>query len=105
MGRVSAEGHLEVPVVTLDSLVFEQGYPAPRSLKLDIEGGEAAALAGASRLLAECRPVVLLATHGQRAHAACCALLRELGYQVDGLDGAPADHTDELLARPRGIPP
>jgi FkbM family methyltransferase len=47
----------QVPVETLDGLLTR--FPAPRLIKLDVEGAEGRCLAGAERLLAEVRPVML----------------------------------------------
>lgn len=46
-----------VPTVTLDWLA--ERFPAPRMVKIDVEGAELAVLRGAARLLAELRPVLL----------------------------------------------
>jgi FkbM family methyltransferase len=50
---------IEVPIRTLDSLVEETALPGPYLLKLDIQGGEAAALAGGPRTLALTDAVVV----------------------------------------------
>jgi len=50
---------IKVPVRSLDSLVAETGAPAPYLLKLDIQGGEAAALAGARATLAQTEAVAI----------------------------------------------
>jgi FkbM family methyltransferase len=42
-----------VPQVALDDFVYAVGNPAPDFIKMDIEGGEAAALAGMRRVLSE----------------------------------------------------
>ncbi len=49
-------------IVALDDLLIR--FPAPGLIKLDVEGAELDALAGASRLLHELRPVWILETHG-----------------------------------------
>jgi FkbM family methyltransferase len=50
------------PIVTLDSLELPA---APAVMKLDIEGGEFDALAGARRTLAEFRPILYIECHGR----------------------------------------
>jgi FkbM family methyltransferase len=49
--RATDGGEIEVPCVRLDDAVKTATY-----IKMDIEGGEAAALRGAERLIAECSP-------------------------------------------------
>jgi FkbM family methyltransferase len=48
---------------TLDSLVFEQGLPAPNLIRMNIEGAEALAIAGAGRLLARHPPLLVCEVH------------------------------------------
>jgi FkbM family methyltransferase len=99
LGRLGPTGQLQIRTVTLDELVFEQGFAAPDVMKLDIEGGERDALDGARRLLTERHPLVFLATHGSRRHAECSELLTGLGYSLSGVGGDRPDQTDELVAR------
>jgi FkbM family methyltransferase len=98
-GRVTATAVLQVPAVSLDAFVYEQGQPAPAVVKMDIEGGEAAALRGAARLLREARPVLFLATHGSGIHRDCLNLLAQAGYRLESLDALDVSTTSELLAR------
>lgn len=64
--------------VTVDGLADRHGVPD--LLKLDIEGGEVDALSGASRVLRERRPAILLEVHGPDIEWDCLALLRDTGY-------------------------
>jgi len=55
-GHILAEpnsrlSRISVNTVRLDDLIFKEGYPAPRLIKMDVEGAEWDALQGASRLL------------------------------------------------------
>lgn len=71
-----------VEVVTLDSLLEHR--PPPGVVKMDVEGAEAAILAGAPRLLREVRPVWIVELHGEEgAWAAKC--LREAGYSLSAI--------------------
>ncbi|WP_238439737.1 FkbM family methyltransferase, partial [Frankia sp. AgB1.8] len=80
--RAKVRTTIPVPTVTLDDLLSHA--PAPDVLKIDIEGAELLALAGAHRVLAEARPTVICAVAGANARRAR-AMLAEHGYQV--LDG------------------
>ena len=93
-GRLGPAGEIEVRTVGLDELVSE-GLPAPKCIKMDIEGGELDALEGASGILADAKPVVFLSTHGPQVHEPCRSLLAAAGYELREL-GSP----DELLATP-----
>ncbi|MFN3309371.1 MAG: FkbM family methyltransferase [Anaerolineales bacterium] len=73
---------LTVEGIALDGLVFEQGYPPPQVIKLDIEGGEVTALRGMRRLLSEVHPLLLLETHSQACAETVWELLTQAGYRV-----------------------
>jgi FkbM family methyltransferase len=73
---------LAVPGVALDALVFEQGYPPPQVVKIDVEGGEVAVLRGMRRLLEQVRPLVLLETHNPACSEAAWQILTQCGYRL-----------------------
>ncbi|MCC6147333.1 MAG: FkbM family methyltransferase [Anaerolineaceae bacterium] len=98
MGRLSPAGKLQVEMVSLDELIASGELPAPDCIKMDIEGGEAAALSGAMSVLAQYHPIIFLATHGDAVHRECCLLLRSLGYELQPLDGMNLESSSELLA-------
>lgn len=58
LGHLDGSGDLVVPVVTLDRTVTVTGRVA--GVKLDVEGGELAALIGAERLISEHRPWLIV---------------------------------------------
>jgi FkbM family methyltransferase len=92
---------LQVPTVCLDRL----DLPPPDLIKMDVEGGEAAALRGARETLRCHRPVVFVALHGAEQTRECNLLLRELGYHIHILDGAVVTGdppSDEIYAIPPG---
>ncbi|MDR7523650.1 MAG: FkbM family methyltransferase [Armatimonadota bacterium] len=60
--RLEHDGRGDCAVVPLDNLLAS--YPAPRLVKVDVEGSEADVLAGASILLRQCRPVWIVEAHG-----------------------------------------
>jgi len=77
----------EVSTVTLDDYVAREGLERVDFLKLDLEGAETMALAGARRLLGVMKPVVLcefnnptLVRFGSSSHT-LWRMWRELGYE------------------------
>ena len=50
---------IKVPVVTLDEFI-QRGHPVPQLMKIDVEGGEYHVLRGASDLLRDRRPIVVI---------------------------------------------
>jgi FkbM family methyltransferase len=99
MGRLASRGDLEVEVRTLDEIAEAHGV-MPDLIKMDVEGGETEALAGARRILTEGRPLVFLATHGPVPHAGSCELLTNLGYRLRPLDAATLADAREIFASP-----
>lgn len=100
-GRVSERGQLLVPQVSTDNLISDGKVPKPDYLKIDIEGGEYAALRGAQVTLGDYHPGIFLATHGQDVHEQCCTLLAKLGYELRSVTGESIPETSELLAEGR----
>ncbi|MEU5695935.1 FkbM family methyltransferase [Actinosynnema sp. NPDC020468] len=76
-----AESGVPLPVRTLDSLWERAGRPRVDCVKVDVEGDEPAVLRGASGLLAEWRPLLLVETPTEASRAAVLATVREHGYQ------------------------
>lgn len=86
-GRDEAYGeHITVEGITLDDFVYGQGHAAPDLIKLDIEGGEGAALEGMPRLLAETRPRLLIELHGPEAAQSVWMQLSAAGYVLHRLE-------------------
>ena len=82
-GRTEGYGEsIEVATAGLDELVFERGLPAPDVIKMDIEGGEVLALPGATRLLVEKHPLILLELHGPQAAKVAWDVLHSAGYRL-----------------------
>jgi FkbM family methyltransferase len=93
-GRLDAGGSIAVRCVTLDS--YARDHRPPDLVKMDIEGGETEALAGAKQMFTSARPQLFLAMHGASAQEFCVRFLTEHHYRADFL----AD--DEILATPIG---
>lgn len=100
-GRLSELGRLTVPCATLDRLFKDCSISKPDVIKIDVEGAEFAVISGARRILEIARPVIFLATHGPDVHASCCCFLRDMGYELEALDGRIVEDSTELLAIPR----
>jgi FkbM family methyltransferase len=99
MGRLSAGGHLRVATSTLDALIEGHTVPAPDFIKMDIEGGELAALRGATQCFLRIRPKLFLAVHGRQQHEACVELLASWKYHIEYLARRLEDRA-EILAQP-----
>lgn len=97
-GRLTPDGRIEVDTVSLDDLHERGEIPAPEFIKMDIEGGEVAALEGARGILEQYHPTIFLATHGREIHARCVEFLEGLGYQLRFTDGKQPELATEILA-------
>ena len=71
---------LDVEVRRLDDLVEEMTLPTPAVVKIDVEGGEAHVIEGASRILSEWRPTILAEVHNVYAGMQMAERLEGLGY-------------------------
>lgn len=101
-GRLDPKGDIEVQIVHLDALWMGSTVPRPALIKVDVEGEELAVIRGARRVLAECRPVVLVAAHSAKLRDECRQELQTSGYEVQSLD----DRSElcELIALPAEAP-
>ncbi|MDR1011319.1 MAG: FkbM family methyltransferase [Opitutaceae bacterium] len=73
---------LRVEVVGLDEMVRQGRLPPPNVIKMDIEGEEAEALKGATRIFTTVRPKLFLSTHGGEIRAECESLLSGWNYKI-----------------------
>jgi len=89
-------------VETIDDLVAAHAV-TPNVMKMDIEGGEARALEGASRTVAECRPIVVSELTGGRGPDAASWLAWN-GYRIWDLESGrvatPEEHPFMVVAIP-----
>ncbi len=95
-GRLDQGGDIAVKSVTLDGFLARGTERPPDVIKMDIEGGELAALTGATGILRG-RPTLFLATHGPELHRRSIDLLRATGYELEPLDGGQIEETSEVL--------
>lgn len=70
----------ECPVVSLDDLLLE--FPAPRLVKVDVEGAELDVLAGATRLIREVGPVWIVEPHAPETAREVADCFETYGYEV-----------------------
>ncbi len=89
MGRLSSNSTTNylVPSVRLDTVVARDQLPAPNFIKMDVEGAELAALRGAEATLADHRPTLLIAFHGEHLFVGCLQILAAHGYAIRDLNG------------------
>jgi len=80
--ELTEETSVEVPTLTMDTFVFEQGHQPPDVIKLDVEGAEACVLQGATRVLQSHGPVVLVEVHGALAAADVWDVMSPLDYEL-----------------------
>jgi len=104
MGRLTDQDtSYLVPVTSIDEFLAREPGARPDVLKIDVEGAEAAVLAGAAGLLSRFAPQILLAVHGAKQSRQCREILLAHGYMLSNLDGsAPgpvSPHNEEIVAR------
>jgi FkbM family methyltransferase len=96
-GKLEQCGGRTVATVTLDSLIQTQGLPAPDFIKMDIEGAEARAIAGAEYCLKTYRPVMFLGTHGANVRRQCSEKLTSWGFEISAIKEMDNDTADLLV--------
>lgn len=100
-GRVTDQGDFLVPALSLDGFIAS-GRPAPDFVKMDVEGAEAMALAGAARLLQRAGTNWMIATHSAALNVRCRALLDASGHALAGHDmGGVTGDSPDFIAVPR----
>lgn len=100
--RVVAESHYLVPSITLDDFVAA-GHPLPSFLKMDVEGAECDALAGASTILSKGDASWMVATHAPVLRKQCFEVFSAAGYSLSTMEaGGEVDESSDFLAIPKG---
>ncbi len=89
-GERSVGETVEVEVATLDGL-RAGGAARPDLVKIDVEGGEGAVLAGGPQLLSQDRPILFVELHWNHGDGAgeALGLLTDGGYRFEDDQGAP----------------
>ena len=85
------ERDVTVQIVRLDTFVFERNLTPPQLIKIDVEGAEVKVLEGASRILNEYRPKILLETHSNALAGLCVQKLDSFGYRLRELQARVSD--------------
>jgi FkbM family methyltransferase len=85
-GTLADAGTIEVPTVSIDHFIAEE-HAWPDLIKMDIEGGETAAVHGAESLLSVGRTTWFIALHNAGARSTCETVFRKHGYRLFGLEG------------------
>jgi hypothetical protein len=80
------QGKIYVEGETLDHFVFQGENPVPDFLKIDVEGAEALVLQGATRLLAEVRPMMIIELHNPEAAGEVWQIMSSSGYSFFRLE-------------------
>ena len=75
------------PTITLDNFVFQHNYSPPDVIKVDIEGGEGRAMAGARKVLAKFKPVIICELHGHKSSQQAWGVLQRANYEIYDLRG------------------
>lgn len=84
------EGSIPVEVIALDEWTKDHRKAAPRLIKIDVEGGEAAVLEGLTSTLKNDQPTILIELHGPEATSAVQNILASAGYALHAAgDGYP----------------
>lgn len=99
-GHISADGPLEIDVISIDDELKQGRLPRPDFIKIDVEGGETEVLQGCEQTVSEHRPKFLVATHDQQQHEFVMGFLKRHGYRIDVLDPGKASGDVEILAAP-----
>lgn len=104
-GRSGERRKVTVEITTLDATWEEMGCPAVSMIKMDIEGGETEALAGARRLISAQKPGIILEWYEGNLTpygydpASLLDIAAGLGYGVLSVPGlVPIDGAPMLLA-------
>jgi FkbM family methyltransferase len=83
VGHLAVHGTLTVHVISLDDMYQHGELQLPDLMKIDVEGAELMVLKGASSVLADGRPVILLSVHSETLRRECSEFLETAGYRLE----------------------
>lgn len=72
--------------MSLDEAYLDPAIPAPKLIKIDIEGAELQALKYMDHIARELRPLIILELHNPECDAAAWAFAREFNYSLQSLN-------------------
>ena len=87
-GKRQGENYSEVKTIRLDGFVFRGGHPAPRFLKVDVEGHAGRCLMGTTALLQETRPTVFCEIHHNEEFKGVREIFDLCSYTMGQMDSA-----------------
>lgn len=80
--KVDIDNSILVNMTTLDHLVFEEKFPPPDLIKIDVEGAEAMVLDGGERTLTRYKPKLLIEVHGLAPAEKCWSIFERHRAEV-----------------------
>lgn len=83
-GRLSSVGGVVVQLITADHYIEHSGL-IPDLIKIDIEGGETDFLIGATGLLKNHKPTLIVSAHGYQKRDQCIDILNKHDYSIEHL--------------------
>ena len=90
---------VEVPIRRLDSLIQSHNMPAPKLIKIDVEGFELEVLRGLGSRIDSCQNIILELLDGTDGDLKqrIVELLQMSGFQLRQIDGAPWKSGEKLI--------
>lgn len=98
----------QVKSTKLDDFVYEEGFPKPTFIKIDVEGAEEQVIVGADRLIREAKPVILAEVREGEIYRNIVDFLIDRDYHVEYLEGGwqlEQHHLGDLLFVPNSYRP
>jgi FkbM family methyltransferase len=115
VGHHAGAGHIEnvdatqgstlsLDTITLDEFVYDHGNSAPTFMKIDVEGAESMVLLGATQVLHNAKPIILLDLHNPSEDVAVGEILLRHGYEAYRTnDGQKVKYLNRGWPEPDGI--
>jgi hypothetical protein len=103
VNQVSQQRAITVTTQTLDQVVETLALERVRLVKIDVEGAEGRALAGAEAVVARFHPHFVIDLHTPEQDVVVARWLTARGYRLERLDGPPILRTDVGWPDPAGV--